>query len=99
MLKINIKDIRATSINVDLVPPLLLLNKYWSKQLLNMASFSLLMQSSEGVLKNFAKFTAKFTGKKLRGNLCFNKISGLRFATLSKKRSDTGVFQRISQKY
>ena len=95
MLKINIKDIRATSINVDLVPLLLLLNKYWSKQLLNMASFSLLMQSSEGALKNFAKFT----GKKLRGNLCFNEISGLRFATLSKKRSDTGVFQRISQKY
>ena len=94
MLKINIKDIRATSINVDLVPLLLLLNKYWSKQLLNMASFSLLMQSSEGVLKNFAKFT----GKKLRGNL-FNKISGLRFATLSKKKSDTGAFQRISQKY
>ena len=36
----------------------------------------------EGVLRNFAKFT----GKQLRQSLFFNKVEGLRPATLLKKR-------------
>ena len=39
------------------------------------------------VLKNFAKFT----GKHLRQSLFFNKVAGLRPATLLKRDSVTGV--------
>ena len=41
-----------------------------------------------GVLKNFAKFT----GKHLCQSLFFNKVAGLRSATLLKRVSVTGVF-------
>ena len=42
----------------------------------------------KGVLKNFAKFT----GKHLCQSLLFNKVAGLKAATLLKKNSGTGVF-------
>ena len=42
----------------------------------------------EGVLKNFTKFT----GKQLCQGLIFNKVTGLRPATLLKRDSRTGVF-------
>ena len=40
----------------------------------------------KGALGNFAKFT----GKHLRQSLFFNKVAGLRLATLSKRDSGTG---------
>ena len=42
----------------------------------------------KSVLRNFAKFT----GKHLYQSFFFNKVPGLRTATLLKKRSVTGVF-------
>ena len=42
----------------------------------------------KGVLRNFAKFT----GKHLCQSLFFNKVAGLRPATLLKRDSGTGVF-------
>ena len=42
----------------------------------------------KGVLRNFAKFT----GKHQRKSLFFNKVAGLRPATLLKRDSGTGVF-------
>ena len=57
-----------------------------------------------GVLRNFAKFTAftKFTGKHLCHSLLFNKVADLRPATLLiTSLSDTGVsceFCQISNK-
>ena len=44
-----------------------------------------------GVLKYFAKFT----GKHLYWSLFFNKVAGIRPATLLKRDSNTGVFLRI----
>ena len=44
--------------------------------------------NKKGVLRNFAKFT----GKHLCQSLFFNKVAGLRPATLLKKDSGTGVF-------
>ena len=44
--------------------------------------------SQKGVLRNFAKST----GKQLCRSLVFNKITGLRPATLLKRDSGTGVF-------
>ena len=41
-----------------------------------------------GVLENFAKFTGKY----LCESLFFNKVAGLRSATLFKTETDTGVF-------
>ena len=45
----------------------------------------------KGVLRNFTKFT----GKHLCQSLFFNKVAGLRTATLLKKGSGTGVFLSI----
>ena len=45
----------------------------------------------KGVLRNFTKFT----GKHLCQSLFFNKVAGLRTATLFKKGSGTGVFLSI----
>ena len=45
----------------------------------------------KGVHKNFTKFT----GKHLRQSLFFNKVAGLRPATLWKRDSSTGIFLRI----
>ena len=42
----------------------------------------------KGTLKNFVKFT----GKHLCQSLFFNKVAGLRPATLFKKGSDKGIF-------
>ena len=42
----------------------------------------------KGVLKNFAKCT----GKLLCESLFFNKVAGLKTATLSKRGSGTGAF-------
>ena len=42
----------------------------------------------KGALRNFAKFTEKH----LCRSLVFNKIAGLRSATLLKRGSGTGVF-------
>ena len=42
----------------------------------------------KGVLRNFAKFT----GKHLSQGLFFNKVSGLRSATLNKKETPAQVF-------
>ena len=42
----------------------------------------------KGALGNFAKFT----GKHLRQSLFFNKVAGLRPATLLKRGAGTGVF-------
>ena len=42
----------------------------------------------KGALRNFAKFTEKY----LCRSLVFNKIAGLRPATLLKRGSGTGVF-------
>ena len=42
----------------------------------------------KGVLRNFAKFT----GKQLCQSLFLNKVAGMRYATLLKKGSGTGVF-------
>ena len=42
----------------------------------------------KGVLENFTKFT----GKPPCQSLSFNKVAGLRLATLLQRDSDTGVF-------
>ena len=42
----------------------------------------------KGVIRNFARFT----GKHLYQRLFFNKVAGLRLATLLKRVSGTGVF-------
>ena len=49
----------------------------------------------KGVLRNFAKFT----GKNLCLRLFFNKITGLRAATLLKRDSGTGVFLCILRNF
>ena len=48
----------------------------------------------KGVLENFSKFT----GKHLRQGLFFNKVAGLRPATLLKRDSGAGVFLYILRK-
>ena len=49
----------------------------------------------KGILRNFAKFT----GKNLSQSLFFNKVAGLRFATLLKKDPCTGVFLWILRNF
>ena len=49
----------------------------------------------KGALRNFAKFTEKH----LCRSLVFNKIAGLRPATLLKRGSGTGVFLRILRNF
>ena len=51
------------------------------------------------VRKGFPRNFAKFTGKHLCQSLFFNKVAGLRPATLLKKRIDTGLFLRILQNF
>ena len=48
------------------------------------------MQSSGGVLKNFAKFLRKNLVESL-----FNNVAGLNHATLLRRNSSTGIFQWI----
>ena len=64
-------------------------SKIWPKSgrgvfrtLLNVRSSRLEVFRKKDVLRNFAKFT----GKQLRQSLSFNKVAGLRPATLLKKR-------------
>ena len=52
------------------------------RTLLNVRSSRLDVSCRKGVFRNFAKFT----GKHLRQSLSFNKVAGLRPATLLKKR-------------
>ena len=47
----------------------------------------------KGVLRNFAKFAGKY----LCQNLFFNKVAGLRPATLLKRDSGTGIFIEFSE--
>ena len=64
------------------------------KMLLPLSKITLIMQKQSpkaleiGVLENFAKFTGKY----LCESLFFNKVAGLRSATLFKRETDTGVF-------
>ena len=44
------------------------------------------------IIKDVLKNLAKLTGKHLRWGLFFNKVAGLKLATLSERDSDTGVF-------
>ena len=56
--------------------------------LLNFRSSLLEVFCKKVILRNFAKFT----GKRLCQSFFFNKVAGLRAATLLKKDSATGVF-------
>ena len=71
-------------------------------QLLNMLRLIIIYRSSrpevlckKGVLRNFTKFT----GKHLCQNLFFNKVAGLRPATLLKRDSGTGICVWILQNF
>ena len=52
------------------------------------AKFENIEAATGGVLQNLTKFA----GKHLSRRFLFNKVPGLRLATLLKKDSDTGIF-------
>ena len=60
----------------------------WENKVLDFLKQSPEVLYKKGVLRNFTKFT----GKHLCQSLLFNRVAGLKPATLVKKDSGTGVF-------